>query len=415
MKINIAQFFKAIGGRDPPGEKEFLKQLRVKLVDYARQNPLVSEKSEKLAVSQFQFKPVPLAIVLTLTILASGTFVYSQNSLPGNALYPVKLLSEKIRSVAALNPQRAADLHINLAQKRIIELENLLDTMEEGNRGRAKKKINIDDVLNNFTSQIEKVSNKAQALREKGELEGALETNNDLKRVIDFYRNRLEADANKEKLKEDEKEMVARALSSAGNVGQGADAEIKSISQYEQERVKEWGFEYSARGKMEAAKNKIDEVQHFIDEREEKSRIDGKYAESKLDEAERLFAEAKSLYFNEHKYEEALEKSRGAFETASLVKTLVKIFPESPKVANKKDEDREGRATRTSSSSSPSLPSGNNKSGEGDKGGKIKEDSDDRISGGNHSGKDIGANKDEDEESDDNGGGSSNSGDSDED
>ncbi len=67
-----------------------------------------------------------LALVLVLlTGAAGGTAVASTNSLPDSALYPVKLAIEEMRLNNAQDPEDQAFLHLQLAQVRIQEMEQL--------------------------------------------------------------------------------------------------------------------------------------------------------------------------------------------------------------------------------------------------------------------------------------------------
>jgi len=67
-------------------------------------------------------------VILIVSLIfggAGGTVLAAQGSLPGDALYPIKRLTEEIRIGAAADPQTQIDLHLELAQARVQEMQQL--------------------------------------------------------------------------------------------------------------------------------------------------------------------------------------------------------------------------------------------------------------------------------------------------
>lgn len=80
----------------------------------------------------FTLKPViarAIAVILFVIFIVLTSLPFSANSLPGDPLYPVKLLSEKTKYIITINRERKAELHLLFAEKRT---EELLLTFKEG-------------------------------------------------------------------------------------------------------------------------------------------------------------------------------------------------------------------------------------------------------------------------------------------
>src|SRR3989344_1058058 len=110
-KINPKNILKKISGL--PTDEQFLKSLREQLADYMKNTPpLIKIKNpEKLfGARSFSFK-MPAVLGLIVILLSSGaTALASQKSLPGETLYPVKLLTEDISLVVTLNSEAKIEL-----------------------------------------------------------------------------------------------------------------------------------------------------------------------------------------------------------------------------------------------------------------------------------------------------------------
>jgi len=70
---------------------------------------------------------VALAAVLVLILVGVGTVSASANSLPGDALYPVKTTTEKVQGFFTLGSEAKANFHMKLAQRRLDELKLLVE------------------------------------------------------------------------------------------------------------------------------------------------------------------------------------------------------------------------------------------------------------------------------------------------
>lgn len=73
----------------------------------------------------FSFKPAFAAI--TATIILFGLFGFSQGSLPGDLLYPIKKLAEKSQSIF-VSEEKKSQIDFEIANKRLNELTKIAET-----------------------------------------------------------------------------------------------------------------------------------------------------------------------------------------------------------------------------------------------------------------------------------------------
>lgn len=150
-EIKIIEGLRKLGrSTEMPGEKEFIKNLRIRLADHIAAHSAVGEKNKTIRFSKFALimnllkLPVGGKILTfrkamgTMTIFAilsaTGVAVASQNSLPGENLYSIKIMAEGIRASFAFAPETKAIIQMNFAEKRVEEVKKLIeqdDTAEE--------------------------------------------------------------------------------------------------------------------------------------------------------------------------------------------------------------------------------------------------------------------------------------------
>jgi hypothetical protein len=110
--------------------------LQAFLTEAAQLRPLVSAPDQMRSGWKSAFRPMspPMLILakimLIVALLLGGagvTTVAAQSSLPGDGLYPIKLFVEDARAAFTVNPQAQIDLHLELAQVRTHELQQLIE------------------------------------------------------------------------------------------------------------------------------------------------------------------------------------------------------------------------------------------------------------------------------------------------
>ncbi|NOZ63703.1 MAG: hypothetical protein GXO71_01935 [Caldiserica bacterium] len=68
-----------------------------------------------------------LALALIITLISWGTINLSANTVPGDILYPLKSITEKVKFFLTVNPQGKVELRIIYSEERMQELLTLLD------------------------------------------------------------------------------------------------------------------------------------------------------------------------------------------------------------------------------------------------------------------------------------------------
>ena len=111
------------------------------------------------------------AVTVALVILLSGTGTVfaAENSLPGDALYEVKMASEEVRLALTRGDLDRAKLEVAFAQRRIVEMEEMV--------GRGKPQM-VDALalrLANHIERVERLNISAQRPRDVEELRTILE------------------------------------------------------------------------------------------------------------------------------------------------------------------------------------------------------------------------------------------------
>ena len=110
---------------------------------------------------RFSMASVILAIVLTLSALGGGTAYAAQDSLPGDALYPVKLGTEQIRLMLPGDDVVKAGRALSFAERRVGEIETLAEKERPQYLGLGVE--GYDDALNTTLAGIERASNRGLA------------------------------------------------------------------------------------------------------------------------------------------------------------------------------------------------------------------------------------------------------------
>ena len=129
--MNPIKIFKKI--KNQPADKSWLEKgesdLRLFLASHTavrNEAPVRQVRAEGFFKS-FIFKPMPIATIILAAILATGGGVVSasQNSLPTDVLYPVKIAVENVREVLTFDQGEKAALSMKAAGERIKEMQAL--------------------------------------------------------------------------------------------------------------------------------------------------------------------------------------------------------------------------------------------------------------------------------------------------
>ncbi|MBL7209353.1 MAG: hypothetical protein ISS52_04575, partial [Dehalococcoidia bacterium] len=141
---------------------EFRQRARIRLLQ-AMQAPAADAERAGLDIFGWVRLPAPgrrlsfaliVATVLWALIVAGGTTVHaSRDSLPDDALYPVKTAVENLRLVLARTPEARAGLHFELAERRVEEV------VAQSNLGRTMSTSALEEVAAQTDAAIREISN----------------------------------------------------------------------------------------------------------------------------------------------------------------------------------------------------------------------------------------------------------------
>lgn len=143
--------------------EDFLSSLRIDLVNFTKSEPAV-HKTISFNKNPFILLQPKFAIALIVAIIAvfggSGLTLASQNSLPREALYPIKLFSETVRSALTVSPEAKEKLALDSASRRIEEIKTIMEKKDVDPRG-----INI--AISSLEKNITKANNIVNREKEK--------------------------------------------------------------------------------------------------------------------------------------------------------------------------------------------------------------------------------------------------------
>lgn len=108
----------------------------------SKKESFVENKSKTISDFRFPTLKVATVMVIIALVLGSGRAVYaSLDSLPGDALYPIKIMAEDLGKIVIFDQEKKAEYEIKLAEKRIAEINTILnkEKYEEKNIKTAEK------------------------------------------------------------------------------------------------------------------------------------------------------------------------------------------------------------------------------------------------------------------------------------
>lgn len=156
-------------------EKKFLENLRQNMSAYIAAHPFENKKAQnfqsvrnnffmhlKLAVNRIRLVPRgALTAIIAIFVLGTGSIaIASQNSLPGEALYPIKILTEDVRSSLAFTAESKATVQSGFAAKRVAEVKAIMEKKDVSPETLDIALTNLQKNTSNTAAIIEKESQK---------------------------------------------------------------------------------------------------------------------------------------------------------------------------------------------------------------------------------------------------------------
>jgi hypothetical protein len=133
-------------------------------------------------IRQYHYIPATLMI---LFVLGGGTSILAQRSLPGDALYPMKIsVNENLESALTFNDKQSAEVEAIQATRRLEEAEIL------ASEGVLTVKQN-DEIKTSFSKKVNSLNEKLGKLSDKGQSKKAEEVLNNFDTNIKTKVNKL--------------------------------------------------------------------------------------------------------------------------------------------------------------------------------------------------------------------------------
>ncbi len=171
-----------------PVSSAFLASLRTKLVAHMSAHPFHTQTPEILNTgfahtwARYRISFAVGVVVIVLVLGSGGAVALAKNSLPGDVLYPVKLLAERIQLNAVSSPENRVQKNIEFAQRRIEEVGALATRHTD-----ASTKTHVQDALQNIVTQLQQINTTAQTLKESGDDQKSARAEDQLKHAADSY------------------------------------------------------------------------------------------------------------------------------------------------------------------------------------------------------------------------------------
>ena len=230
---------------------------------------------------------MPAIIIAIIVALSGGVSVAAQNSLPGDALYPIKVeVNERVMTRLAFSVEASAEVEARLAERRVEEAEKLAAS--------GKLKADVAAKLSErFDERAEKVNALIDRLEADGKTEAAANVTAMLESTLKVHNailERLEAKATEaEKPVAEVRDKVEARAEKAAKARSRIEEKVRSEIEARPD------IQAAAEGKMNAAASKIAEVKAFIGKVEAAAGAEATVeAAAKLATAESVFAEGEA-------------------------------------------------------------------------------------------------------------------------
>lgn len=269
---------------------------------------------------------MPLFVIIIVVFIGAGagiTFA-SQSALPGEILYPIKIVSEKARIAIAANDDEKARLHFEFSSKRLGEVAEL-----------AKDSASDPKLAKIAVEGYKKELSEGQAVLffAQNENEEKIERAADVLADI--------TSKNKEAIAKIGKEMknykMADSLKDAweDTIEHNDKAALIALSLSTSSPIIDLAMQKKVFNKIIEAENKIAEAIKYLLKKEEKG-IDISEAKIKISNAQELLDEAKDL-IGQAEYESAFNKAKEAYKLAIDAQKIVE------RMNNRDDENRDNK------------------------------------------------------------------------
>ena len=259
------------------------------------------------------YKSMAIAVVLLIAIATGGGVSFaSENALPGDILYPVKVeVNENIRSAFAVSTEAKAEWKVEQAERRLQEAEKLAVQGELDGSAAAT----VETKFEQHTQALAKIALKLEA---EGNVQAAASVHSNLEAALQAHARILgmiQASGRNGAVTS----ILAKVQSAAQATTQAraqAEAEVSAKASAE--------VRAAAEGKLQAAQNVIAEVKSFIARNKARAGAEATAeAEAKVEAAESVAAQGQARIAT-GAYGEAFVLFQQAIREAQEAKAFVK-------------------------------------------------------------------------------------------
>jgi len=325
-------------GRLKVEDEQGLAEKKLALFEFIENHPVretaitrqYNSSKPDFSVLRLIFKPMAIiaGILIVAFLAGGGTACAAQGSLPGDALYPIKLVTEDMQIALAFNPEKKVDLEAKFANRRLEELQKLQKKIQKRN-GEIPHEV-IEKAMERAEERLKKAeehitkmeggSRKDEALRAASRLDEALETH---ERILSELTGEVPAPAQSALLRA--QEMSAKR----------AEKTLQTILKLEKVKEIEKKFEENktlgkivgaaerAEGKLKAVENRLEALEKSLENLKEQGAEISEDVEVKLDGSRNKIEEAKKL-IEEDKYLESFEAAHEAMRSMMKIILLLR-------------------------------------------------------------------------------------------
>lgn len=313
------------------------------LQKFVKENPaLIKQRSfdSLFFLRNFRFVSAIVVVILILG-LGGGVVLASQESLPGDILFPIKLFSEEIEKFLARGDFSKAEISLKLTDRRLKEVVKLIsfDDLEENqehiNKNLERFKMELKEIEGFLLKLDIKGKGDKEILKLVLKFEGNLARHQEIldeiedvvpdqiKEIIQFARE----------ASEESEEVSFEIVLKIENKNQENDDEDgdDEDGDDDNDELSQSGTERRVQGKITAASNKINEVERKINKVEEKKGEEfANQARIKLEEVKFLLEEAQ------------LDSENSDFLTAfKKAQEVIRLAQEAKRILNKAEKNND--------------------------------------------------------------------------
>lgn len=351
MRRSLVQFMEAHPVRDAENARLYIKPSR-----------------NIIKIKFLTYKTMIIGLIIALVMGGSVSYA-AENTLPGDALYPVKVyVNENARVAVAFSDKSKAELAVELANRRIeeagklavrgtldVETETQVNANVESQVNVAKEKVALlkshdEDVADEVEIDLDSVLNAHGIVLAKAKIEKEREHNEKSAHSIDVLGTILAKMESEDEDDDGDENRMAMTATLMGTTTMMNASSTLSVTTRE-----------AAEGKMKAAQNKLTEVARKL-----ARGIASTTAQVKFSEAEGVFAQGE-ISFTAGAYADAFNAFKKTMQLAQQAKRLADLQEEfigEFKVDLRESDDEDDGADDEDSSTTTSKRRGDKKDNE---------------------------------------------------